>query len=224
MSKETYSIPTAPNARYDFERNAIDLFVANATAWGIPAEKLTDIGPKRTNYELKYSITNNRSTQSPAATAAREAAWDPLEVGLIDLYDHHVLNNDAISANDKEALHIHLLGSGGSSSAAAPTTTPVVTLAAEEISVLHPVFSDSATPATHSKPANVAFCEINYKIDAPAPATPAECPERANITRSHEAIVFTPAQRGKTVYGFARWVNRNGKVGPWSGLFTAIIP
>ncbi|HEY5589596.1 MAG TPA: hypothetical protein VIK55_01140 [Paludibacter sp.] len=224
MSKETYRIPTAPNVSYDFERNAIDLFVANASTRGIPTEKLTDIGPKRTNYELKYSITKNRSTQSPAATTAREAAWNPLKIGLIDLYDHHVLNNDAISANDKETLHIHLLGSGGSSSSSTPTTTPVVTLSAVEISALHPVFSDSATPATHSKPANVAFCEINYKIDSPAPIAPSECPERANITRSHEAIVFTPSQRGKTVYAYARWVNRNGKTGPWSGLFTAIIP
>ena len=224
MSKETYSIPAAPTARYDFERNAIDLFIANATRWGIPPEKLTAITDKKTDYELKYSITNNRSTQSPAATAAREAAWALLENDLIDLYDHHVLNNDAISVNDKEALHIHQMGSGGNSSAAAPTTTPVVTLAVEEISVLHPVFTDSATPGTHSKPANVAFCEINYKLDAPAPTTPSDCTERANFTRSHEAIVFTPAQRGKTVYGFARWVNRNGKTGPWSGLFTAIIP
>lgn len=224
MSKETYSIPTSPSSRYDFARNAIELFIANATAWGIPAEKLTSIAPKRTDYELKYAVTNNRSTQSPATTVAREASWDVLEPDLVDLYNHHVLNNDAISANDKEALHVHYLGSGGTSSSAAPTTTPVVTLSAEEISVLHPVFSDSASPASHSKPANVAFCEINYKIDGPAPVNPAECPERANITRSHEAIVFTPAQRGKTVYAYARWVNRNGKFGPWSGLFTAIIP
>jgi len=224
MSKETYSIPASPSGRFDFQRNAIDLFIANATAWGIPAEKLTAIAPKRTDYELKYAVTNNRSTQSPAATAARESAWVVLQPALSELYDHHVLNNDDISANDKEALHIHYLGSGGSTTSSAPTTTPIVTLAAEEISVLHPVFADSASPASHSKPANVAFCEINYKIDAPAPAIPAECPERANITRSHEAIVFSPEQRGKTVYGFARWVNRNGKFGPWSGLFTAIIP
>ena len=224
MSKETYSIPAGPTARYDFQRNALELLVANATAWGIPAEKLTLIAPLRTNYESKYGVTNNKSTQGPAATAAREAAWDIYEVGLVDLYDHYVLNNESIDANDKEALHIHYLGNGGTSASAAPTTTPVVTLAAEEISVLHVVFADSATPGSHSKPANVAFCELNYKIDTPAPVSPSECPERANITRSHDAIVFTPEQRSKTVYGYARWVNRNGKFGPWSGQFTAIIP
>lgn len=224
MSKESYSIPTGPSARFDYQRNAAETCTANAALWRISAERLTAIAPLRTDYELKYAVANNKSTQSPAATAAREGAWAPLEIALIDLYDHDILNNDAIPAEGKDMLHIHDGATGGSVPAAAPTTTPVVTLAAEEISVLHVVFTDSATPTSHSKPANVAFCEIVYKVDAPAAALPAECPERANISRSHEAIVFTPVQCGKTVYAFARWVNRNGKFGPWSGMVTAIIP
>ena len=224
MSKESYSIPTGPTARYDFQRNAIETCTTNATAWKISAERITKIIPLQSDYLLKYSVTNNRSTQSPSATAAREAAWTLLEVALIDLYDHDILNNDDIPAEGKNALNVHTSAVGGGSPASAPTTTPMVTLTAEEISVLHVVFADSATPCSHSKPANVAFCEISYKVDAPAPTDPAECPERANIARSHEAIVFTPAQRGKTVYAYSRWINRNGKTGPWSGMVTAIVP
>jgi hypothetical protein len=224
MSKETYSMPTSPTARYDFQKNAIELCTTNAIPWKISVDRLTKMGPLRADYELKYSVTNNPSTQSPGATAAREASWSIYVVALVDLYDHDILNNDDIPADGKDALHIHHTTSGGGTSASAPTTTPMVTLTAEEISVLHVVFSDSATPGSHSKPANVAFCEISYKIDAPAPTDPVECSNRANIARSHEAIVFTPAQRGKTVYAFARWVNRNGKFGPWSGMVTAIIP
>ena len=29
MSKETYSIPASPSGRYDFARNAIELFITN---------------------------------------------------------------------------------------------------------------------------------------------------------------------------------------------------
>lgn len=223
MSKETYSIPTSPTARYDFQRNAFEVCTTNAPVWNISVERLNRIAPLRSDYELKYAVTNNKSTQSPSATAAREAAWTPLEVALIDLYDHDILNNDAIPAAGKDALHIHYTAAGGATPATAPTTTPMLTLTAEEISVLHVVFADSATPASHSKPANVAFCELVYSIDAPA-VTPATCTERNNITRSHQSIVFTPTQRGKTVYAYGRWVNRNGKFGPWSGMVTAIVP
>ena len=224
MSKETYTIPMAPNACKDFESNAIDLCNANAAAWGIPDAKLATINAKRTDYEKKYAIANNRNTQSPAATAARDASWDLLKPELIDLYDHYILNNNAISVADKEALYIHYLIGGGGSSTPAPSTTPVVSLVSEVISTLFVVFTDSATPGSHAKPDNVAFCEINYKVDVPLPAGPEECPEEVNISRSHTAIVFAPAQRGKVVNGYARWVNKNGKIGPWSGLITAIVP
>lgn len=224
MTKESYTVPVSPNACKDFESNALDLCTVNAVAWGIPNEKLTSINQKRINYEKKYAIANNRRTQNPAATAAREEKWELLKADLIDLYDHHILNNDAISAEDKEALYIHYLAGGGRSSTPAPTTTPIVILKSEEISVLYVVYSDSATPGSHAKPDNVAFCELKYKVDIPPPAGPEECPESMNVSRSHTAVVFTPDQRGKKVFAYARWVNVNGKTGPWSGQSSAIVP
>jgi hypothetical protein len=223
MSKETYSIPTSPTSCYDFQKNVISLCILRAMTWGITPEKISNIKALSADYELKYSVANNRSTQSPAATAAREASWIPVKEALIDLFNHHLLNNDAISTEDKEALHIHLTGGGGGNISPAPTTTPIISLTAEEISVLHVVYADSASPASHSKPSSVAFCEVVYKI-SDLPASPTECTDRYNISRSHESIVFAPEQRGKTLYGFARWVNKNGKQGPWTGLFSAIIP
>ncbi len=223
MSKETYSIPRGVTARFDFQRNVIDLSIAHAPAWNIPAAKLTAIAPLRTDYELKYAIAANRNTQSVAATTARDAAWDVLETAIADLYDQELINNSAIADADKQALYIHF-STGGGTSTPAQVSTPVVTLVAEEISVLHVVYADSANPGTHYKPANVAFCEVWAKIGDPAPTDPSGCTEHYNVSRSHEAIVFEAAQRGKTLYGYARWVNKNGKTGPWSGLFTAIIP
>ena len=224
MTKEHYAVPVSPNACKDFESNAIDLCTVNAEAWGIPAEKLTKIQSKRTDYEKKYATASNRSTQSPGATAARDASWELLKTDLIDIYDHNILNNDAITVAHKQALCIRFLIGGKRSTTPTPTTTPVVTLASEEISVLYVVYSDSATPGSHAKPDNVAFCELKYKVDVPPPSKPDECLESVNISRSHTAVVFTPDQRGNKVFAYARWVNVNGKTGPWSGQITAIVP
>jgi hypothetical protein len=224
MSKETYRIPIGPTGQYDFQRNTLGYAKANAQAWGIPDTKLVRIAGLSTDYELKYALANNKNTQSPAATAARKGAWNLLEPELIDLYDHHLINNDAISIADKEALHIHGISGYSGSPAPAPISTPVVTLVSEEISVLHVVYSDSAAPGTHYKPANVAFCELNYKLGEPAPTGVEQCTERYNIARSHEGITFSSDQRGKMIYVYARWVNKNGKQGPWSGPVSALIP
>jgi hypothetical protein len=224
MAKETYKMPVNPTACFDFQSNTINLSKANAVAWNIPEEKMKVIDQLQSDYEKKYLVANNKSTRSVATTAARDAAWELLKDELIGLYDHYILNNDAISVADKEALHLHYLVGGGGTSSPAPTTTPIVTLSSEEISVLHVNYADSASPGTHAKPDNVAFCELWYKVDAPAPVNPYDCPGRCNVSRSHDEIVFTPDDRGKIVYGYAHWVNKNGRTGPWSGLISAIVP
>ena len=132
MSKESYSIPTGPTPRYDFQRNAIEICTTNATAWKISAERITKIAPLRADYEIKYIVTNNRNTQSPAATAAREAAWTLLEIALVDLYNHDILNNDDISAEGKNTLNIHNTAVGGGTPAQAPTTTPMLNLSKKQ--------------------------------------------------------------------------------------------
>ncbi len=68
------------------------------------------------------------------------------------------------------------------------------------------------------------FCELRYQVGGTAPATPADCNETANISRSHAALQFEPEDRGKAVYLFARWTNRNGKTGPWGGMLTGLVP
>jgi hypothetical protein len=223
MSQETFSIPSGPTAQHEFAANAVTLITPKAVDWGVPAEKVTKMTASFTNYDAKYGITSNPTTRSPTATTARNAAWEVLIVDLNDVYKHYLLNNDAITSADKEALHIHE-SAGGGSITPAPITTPFVTLTSEEIGALRVIYSDSSAPGTHYKPDNVVFCELWYQIGGTAPATPAECPESANISRSHAPLQFAPEHRGKAVYAFARWVNRNGKTGPWSGMVTALVP
>lgn len=222
MSQEIYSIPKSPSARYEFEQNAIDMASGHATEWVIPERLITNLTSLRTTYEAKYSVASNRNTQSPSATIARDAAWEPLEAELINLYNHYLLNNDVISASDKDALFIHT-NTGGGSPIPAPTSTPVISLLSKEISVLHVVYADSSIPAKHAKPYGVAFCELVYNIDT-VPATPDDCSEKATINRSNQTLVFTENQRGKKIYVFARWMNQNGKSGPWSNMTSALIP
>jgi hypothetical protein len=224
MSKESYSVPKGPNDCFNFQRDAITLCTANALAWGIPNEKIASITVLRVRYEEKYAIANNQSTQSPSATAARNDAWDKLEPELIYIYDHYLINNESILIADKEALHINLNENTSGGPAEAPTTVPVVVLSSEGVSTLNVIYSDSATPGTHSKPNNVAFCELCCKVGDPAPASIDECTTRFNISRSHQPIVFQPDQRGKTIYAYPRWVNKNGKIGSWGNRVSTIIP
>lgn len=225
MSRESYSIPQGPTARYDFQRTAIEQTTAMAAAWGIPTDMLATIAQQQSVYQQRYGVANNKNTQSKVAIADRDEAWSLLAASLVELYNQYLVNNNVISAAEKMALNLHTSSGRGGTVTAAAITTPVVILVAEEASVLHVVFTDSASVSgSHAKPDGVAFCEIWAKIDGPAPTAPTDCTAHYNIARSHEGIVFTPEQRTKPIYGFARWVNKNGKVGIWGNVFSAIIP
>ena len=224
---DTYRVYLGVHSFFDQQQFVVDRTIEKAIAWGVDTPRLTAISPARTLYELYFKVTANPSTQSPAATAMRNAAFDKYLVLIKDLYDHCLINNDAISAEDKLALNIHTPAGGSTAKKEVEIiTTPVVMPVSEEIAVLHFVYSDSASLTTHSKPAGVAFLEIYAKegLSTAPPATPSDCLLRYNITRNHEAITFEPEERGKTFFGFARWVTAKGKAGPWGGMFSAIIP
>jgi hypothetical protein len=224
MSTEIYSIPSvnSPIACFDFERNALNRANANATVWGIPLAELTAITPLQSIFEQRYLVSSNISTACPAATADRNGAWADLLIPLENLYNKYIINNEALSEADKKAMHIHDQGGRNVSPYAAPVTSPIVTLVSEESSTLHVIYSDPSAPNTHYKPAGVAFCELAYEVGK-VPATAGECSECYYAARSHVGIIFPSDQRGKTMYAFARWVNNNGKFGPWSSLITGAI-
>jgi len=224
MSTENYSIPpiTSPVSCFDFERNALNRANANATVWGIPVDVLSDLALKQNIFEQKYLITSNSATSSSAATSDRNGAWAELLNPLENLYNKYIINNSALSDADKAAMHIHEQGGRNVTPYAAPVTSPLVALVSEESSILHLIYSDPTAPNTHYKPAGVAFCELVYEVGK-VPATPGECTECFYASRSHIGIVFTSDQRSKTIYSFARWVNNNGKYGPWSTMITAVI-
>jgi len=224
MPQEIYFIPQTPTAFFNFQSTAMELCTAHTADWDLPADTMSGISAIQATYISAYNITSNPKLRSPAATEARKAAQTNLSTALTDLFNHYLLHNDAISADDKAALHIHSTANGGTKSAPAPTTTPVVQLISEGISQLFVVYADSSTPNKHHKPHGVAFAEIWYKVGDTIPAIPAECTERFSATRSHEPLVFAPEQRGQICYVFARWVNKNGKTGPWSNLYSAMIP
>lgn len=224
MIKRSFTVPKTLAEKFGFQHTLMQSLAEKATAWSIPEAIVTQATIESEDYELKYEECNNSQTQSPAMTAARNDAWNVLESTIYSIYNRYLLYNDAISAKDRDTLHIYDVNVGGRTAYDAPVTSPVINLSTEDISVLHVNYATSTTSNTHRKPDGVAFCEIACKVGGEVPASIDECVTHYFIARSHQEIVFGPNQRGSTVYAYARWVNRNGKTGPWGSQIRAIIP
>jgi hypothetical protein len=75
-----------------------------------------------------------------------------------------------------------------------------------------------------AKPEGQHGAEVCWAIlDAP-PKVPEELIHSSFVTRSPLVLKFEENQRGKTVYFRMRWENNVGEKGPWSDIFSAIIP
>ena len=226
MVSESISIPTGVAAFFEFEKYVIAQCITNETLWGVPAPKLLSIASTKTVFENFYAITFNKQTRNVASTAARDQMWDKLELAIRDLFNTCLLNNPAITAEDKAALGIKITDSSQKTSGKVPVTTPVTSFTSEEISVLHVIIADSNNTDSHAKPHGIGYMEIAAKLDiaTAAPASVADCTLRYHVSRNHEPIEFEDTERGKTFFAYSRWVKTNGDSSPWSGMVSAIIP
>lgn len=224
MKQSIFAFPVSMAEFFGFERNANQIIFPNAVAWGVTAEQLAKFTLRRDIFEADYLVADNDGWQNPIFTKKRNDSATLLKETLSEIYEKNIVYNDTIDAETKGALHIHDMEGNCGATIPTPRTAPIVSLVVKEISILRVVFSDLLTPLSHAKPDSLAFCELAYKVDAPAPETAKDCTDRFLVSRSNSSFVFEQEQRGKKLYAYARWVNKNSKYGPWSEIITAIVP
>jgi hypothetical protein len=77
---------------------------------------------------------------------------------------------------------------------------------------------------SRAKPFGVRGVEIVRSILAAPPSTTGELIHSEFSTRSPYTFIFDENQHGKTVWFRLRRENTRGEKGPWSELYSAIIP
>ena len=92
MKKESFAQPVTLSEKYSFQKVGIKYALANAKTLGIPSTTTDLLTTAGGDYEDKCIVTENPSTQCPAATSARNASWDVLELLLVNLYNKYFLN------------------------------------------------------------------------------------------------------------------------------------
>jgi hypothetical protein len=105
-----------------------------------------------------------------------------------------------------------------------PTTAPDVTIDTSQRlrHVIH--FARTLTEGGgRAKPAGVRGCQIWMKIGSPAPASESDLSFVTEDTRTPHTIDFDPADGGKLVYYWSRWVNPRGQTGPWAAPVNATV-
>ena len=215
----------APDDEFDtYLREQFTPYVqANFAALGLSAADNTAIGDATIAWGYAWPAFTNADAAFASATADKSIKRDAAET-VVRRLAMKVQSNPAVTDMQKAALGITVRKTT-KTPIPAPTTVPVLNrVDTSTRCILRLFYADSATPDSKAKPFGVQGAEIREQIGGTTPTNPNAMAFLAIETRAPYRADFEAADVGKTVYFALRWQNTKGETGPWSQIFTAVVP
>ena len=195
----------------------------NFAALGLTAAENTALQNATIMWGYSWVAYGNADTAMKAATSDKNTKRDTVEA-LVRQLAQKVQVNPAVTDVQKIDMGLHIYKTT-KTPVNAPTTAPILTRA--DVStrcILRLFYADTTTPAIKAKPAGVQACEIREQIGGTAPTDPEKMAFLAIETRTPYRADYEADDAGKTVYLAFRWLSTRGEPGPWSKIYSAVVP
>jgi hypothetical protein len=213
-----------PNREVEFVEwsgNLIDVSKSHATEWGLPADKLAELEPLHIEVKSLHEKCKTASyTQLDMHAKNEKKAL--LRKKEAEFVRFHLQNNDKMSDNGRKELHIPIYDRTHTPHPA-PDTVPEIEIEMPHARILRIKFRNEKA-LRWGKPAFVHGLECLWVIADAPPDKIADLLHSAFTTRNPLELSFEENVRGKRVYFAARWESGTVKKGPWSDIFSAVVP
>jgi len=194
----------------------------NATAWGIPADVITDLKGYKSIWDTAYAKAENKQNRTSADVTAKNDASTSYQKFLRLFVTQWLSVNPKVSDADRTRMGI-TIHTNSRTSIPAPGTSPIGTVDFS-LRLQHTIaYYDQVSAHSNAKPEGVLGCEIYAKVDGEAPTTVDEMKFLGTCSASPYVAKYEATKAGKIAYYWLRWVNRKGETGPWSMVVSAMI-
>jgi len=193
----------------------------NLTLWNIKTDDYLSLHANQILWNEAFAKASNRNNRSSADVQARLDARKKYTKVLRQFIAQWLANNPKVTASDRIRMGL-TVKSGTHTPVAIPTSSPFGTVAFSSRMQHKLHFRDNETPHLKAKPKGVQGCEIWVKVGS-APINASELTYLATATRTPYVVDYGGEDIGKYAYYWLRWVNRRGKVGPWSSAMNAMV-
>lgn len=196
---------------------------AHAAELGISAALATKLSNAINAWGYSWTAYANANAAASAATADKNTKRAAVEEAMREV-NAEVQTNKDVTPAQKEGLGVKVYKTS-KTPAPVPATAPMLNKCDKSTRcILRLFYVDTNTPDTDKKPAGVKFCEVRAQIGGSAPTDPEEMDTISLESKAPYRFDFEAADVGKTVWIALRWINTNGKAGPWGGINTATVP
>lgn len=190
------------------------LVAVNFAAYGLTAGQAMDVTTVDTAFQSAYTASQDPGTRTPVTVSAKDAARITAEATVRPMAIF-IRNNPAVDDPTKIALGL-TVPSFPPVPVPVPTSFPVMDILAATPGQHKISYADSDAPVGKAKPYGVFDLEL-WAVTGVAPAPdPTGAVFVGGRTKSPFFVDLNPADAGKIITYFARWVTRTQKVGPWS--------
>jgi hypothetical protein len=184
---------------------------------------ITEFIPKHAVFITAFVDWRNPAERNPAKTATLISAERAFKPTYRKLYTGFLKNNPLVTDEDLVSMGLPKHSTGTKTPPTPPTEVMEATTDTSKPGVVGIHFRSKNEKGT-AKPKHVRGAEIvSAVLDAP-PTDWSQLIHSSFDTKTPAKLVFTGEQRGKTVYFALRWENNVGEKGPWSDIYSAIIP
>ncbi|MDR2628248.1 MAG: hypothetical protein LBC40_09470 [Dysgonamonadaceae bacterium] len=188
-----------------------------------PADEYQKLSAQRTDFSQKLEIAEEPSTRTKPSVLAKNISRKLLEKTIQQDVKEFLMFNRNVTDEDREDLGLPIYKTTRTPSAVAKDA-PDVDVDSSIIGRLIFHFFEKGNSHKRGKPDGQHCAEIAWVLSDTPPVRWEELIHSAVDTNSPFTLQFENDQRGKTVYFALRWENTRGEKGPWSQIYSAIIP
>ena len=196
---------------------------SHGTSHGLDASQITAFTTAWNGWNTNWTDFQTKEAAFHTATQDKDSAREIVE-SMARALAAIIQKNPNTTNGDREAAGLTIPKTGRTPSPT-PTTRPLLVETDTSIrATLRLICADSETPTSRAKPAGVLGMQIREQIGGTAPVDPETMQFLALATRIPFTVHFDAGDVGKTVYFALRWDGKNGQPGPWSQIYSAVIP
>ena len=217
----TLNIPILASEFHNYQNGAVPLMTSKATLYGILPKALTDVATMKIKWDVLNEACISEHTKGLGATANRNAYQPIYSSALESITVLYLLNNDDVTAADRLTFHISEPKKNRISSPPPSSTVMGKVIYKEPLNHYFKLIDTETNKM--KRPENTSFVELRYVVALVAPQSVQECTDSEFINNANKKVEFNADDEGKFAFYFGRYVNKNGKKGQWSLMFSGRI-
>lgn len=221
MASTTPYIPPKDADLDVWATNFSGLLTANPATYGLTSGDATIVAGVYNTWHTAFLAATNNATRGPMTIQTKNDARTSM-LATIRPYAQLISRNAGVSADDKVAIGVNPRTSIPTP-VPEPTSFPVLGVRGGTPGVIQVQYTDNLAPDGKAKPFGATQMQVFAETSVTPITDPADITFNGVATKSPFNISFDASDYNKTCYIAARWMTRDGKVGPWSNIIAGTV-